>query len=221
MARLARLRWKPLSTPDASSSAPIRRCPRTMARRPVRATNWHLVTSGNPLGRVFRVVSDDTPSYDQDRTTSMVVARARRGDLLVVFDDPGKMRQVITANQTFGYLPFSVRLHREDMMPAEIHNSRAHSTLPDPAATEAAAASTATVAAAAPGSAGGAGGCHTVRSDAPATRGLCGLRRARLRRHALRAGGIRRKITQPYFSARPGRPPRRALCCFPVPLREW
>ncbi len=85
-----------------------------------------LITSGNPMGRVFRVVSDDTtPLYDRDSTTSMVLTRVRKGDLLVVFDDPGKMRQVITADQTFGYLPFSVKLQRIDMLPAEIHNAGA------------------------------------------------------------------------------------------------
>jgi heat shock protein HtpX len=85
-----------------------------------------LITSGNPMGRVFRVLGDDaTPLYDRDSTTSMVLTRVKKGDLLVVFDDPGKMRQVITADQTFGYLPFSVKLQRIDMMPAEIHNAEA------------------------------------------------------------------------------------------------
>jgi len=92
-----------------------------------------MVTAGNPLGRVFRVVSEGgTPIYDRDNTSSMVIARAKQGDLLVVFDDPGKMRQVITSTQTFGYIPFSVKLQREDMMPAEIHNVNARLTLPEP-----------------------------------------------------------------------------------------
>ena len=85
-----------------------------------------LITSGNPMGRVFRVLSDDsTPLYDHDSTTSMVLTQVKKGDLLVVFDDPGKMRQVITADQTFGYLPFAVKLQRVDMMPAEIHSADA------------------------------------------------------------------------------------------------
>ena len=91
-----------------------------------------LVTNGNPLGRVFRVVSDDTPIYDRASTTSMVLTRAKRGDLLVVFDDPGKMRQVLTSNQTFGYIPLSVKLQREDMLPAEIHAQSSRGVLPDP-----------------------------------------------------------------------------------------
>lgn len=84
-----------------------------------------LITSGNPMGRVCRVLGDGSPLYDQDSTTSMVLTHVKTGDLLVVFDDPGKMRQVITANQTFGYLPFAVKLQRVDMMPAEIHSADA------------------------------------------------------------------------------------------------
>ncbi len=91
-----------------------------------------LVTSGNPLGRVFRVVSDDTPIYDRASTTSMVLTRVRRDDLLVVFDDPGKMRQVMTSNETVGYIPLAVKLQREDMLPAEIHDRSSRSVLPDP-----------------------------------------------------------------------------------------
>jgi heat shock protein HtpX len=91
-----------------------------------------MAITGNPLGRVFRVVSDGTPIYDRDNTGSLVLTQANKGDLLVVFDDPGKMRQVITSTQTFGYIPFAVKLQREDIMPAEIHNANARSAAADP-----------------------------------------------------------------------------------------
>ena len=89
------------------------------------------VSSGNPMGRVFRVISEGTPIYDRDSTSSMVVDRVKRGDLLVVFDDPGKMRQVITAKQIFGYIPFSVKLRQEDLLPSEIQNVGVHNNLPE------------------------------------------------------------------------------------------
>lgn len=89
------------------------------------------VSSGNPMGRVFRVLSEGSPIYDRDSTSSMVVDRVKRGDLLVVFDDPGKMRQVITAKQIFGYVPFSVKLRQEDLLPSEIQNVGVHNNLPE------------------------------------------------------------------------------------------
>jgi heat shock protein HtpX len=85
-----------------------------------------VVTMGNPLGRVFRVVSPGPiPLYDSADLRSRVVARVACGDLLTVFDDPGKFRQVVTHNETFGYMPLSVKLERVDMMPAEIYDPAA------------------------------------------------------------------------------------------------
>jgi hypothetical protein len=47
------------------------------------------------------------------------------GSLLVVFDDPGKMRQVNTAEQTFGYIERNVKLAAVDhMIPAEVYDPR-------------------------------------------------------------------------------------------------
>ena len=82
-----------------------------------------VVTMGNPMGRVFQVVGakESVPLYDRSDFGSPVIARVVSGDLLIVFDDPGSFRQVITHNETFGYLPLSVKLRRLDMMPAEIH----------------------------------------------------------------------------------------------------
>jgi len=51
------------------------------------------------------------------------------GDLIIVFDDPGKLRQVLTHNETFGYLPLSVKLSRVDMMPAEVHDPKARAAM--------------------------------------------------------------------------------------------
>jgi hypothetical protein len=60
------------------------------------------------------------------------------GDLVVVFDNPGKFKQVLTHDEIFGYMPGTVKMERVDMLPAEIH---------DPAARAAAQAAAAQVAA--------------------------------------------------------------------------
>jgi len=88
-------------------------------------------TMGNPLGRVFRIVgaTAPVPIYDSPDTRSFVSTRAKPGDLLIVFDDPGKFRQVITHDQTFGYLPLSVKLQRVDMLPSEIHDPAARAAI--------------------------------------------------------------------------------------------
>jgi hypothetical protein len=110
-----------------------------------------VLTKGNPMGRVFRVLSQ-TLLYDQPDLKSQTVARINAGDLVVVFDDPGKFKQVLTHDQTFGYMPAGVKLHRVDMLPAEIHDPAARAAAQ--AAAEAAQVSAAEVAEAA-GSGGG------------------------------------------------------------------
>lgn len=103
-----------------------------------------VVTMGNPLGRVFRVVgaTEPVPIFDRADGRSPVIARVAPGDLLVVFDDPGRFRQVVTHNETFGYLAASVKLERVDMLPSEIHDpaARAAFLAAQPAATANAAA---------------------------------------------------------------------------------
>src|SRR5262249_62335979 len=51
--------------------------------------------------------------------------RIPAGGFVVVFDDPGRFRSVLTVDQTFGYIPYSVKLQRVDMLPAEIHDPAA------------------------------------------------------------------------------------------------
>jgi hypothetical protein len=77
------------------------------------------------------------------------------GALVVVFDDPGKFKQVLTHDQTFGYMPGTVKLQRVDMLPSEIH---------DPAAR--AAAEAAEVAAPAVAAAANSGGGLTPKQIA-------------------------------------------------------
>jgi hypothetical protein len=82
------------------------------------------VTMGNPMGRVFRVAgaTEPVPLYERPDPRSPALARVAPGDLLIVFDDPGKFRQVLTHHEIFGYLPLSVKLQRVDMLPSEIHD---------------------------------------------------------------------------------------------------
>ncbi len=85
-----------------------------------------VLTVGNTMGRVCRVVglSAPTPVYDRADPRSPVIARVHDGDLIVVFDDPGKYRQIITANQTFGYIAYSVKLKKMDLFPNEVFNMK-------------------------------------------------------------------------------------------------
>jgi hypothetical protein len=63
--------------------------------------------------------------YDLSNKNSMVIARVKPGSLLVVFDDPGKMRQVNTADQTFGYIDRSIKLSPvNNMSPAEVYDPK-------------------------------------------------------------------------------------------------
>jgi heat shock protein HtpX len=82
------------------------------------------LTVGNPLGRVYRILSHSpVPVYDQPNRGSLVQAHVAPGSLLVVFDDPGPFRQVNTPNQTFGYLDRSVKLQLlKDLIPEEVYN---------------------------------------------------------------------------------------------------
>ena len=78
------------------------------------------------MGRVCRVVglSAPAPVYDRADPRSPVIARVHDGDLIVVFDDPGKYRQILTANQTFGYIAYSVKLKKMDLFPNEVFNMK-------------------------------------------------------------------------------------------------
>ncbi len=84
------------------------------------------LTLGSPGGRVCRIMaSEGTPVYDQADSRSRIVARLAAGAFVVVFDDPGRFRGVVTVDQTFGYIPLSVKLQPVDMLPAEIHDPAA------------------------------------------------------------------------------------------------
>ena len=92
------------------------------------ADDLSLLTLGNEMGRVYRVVSGTSaaPVYDRPKLTSQVLARVEPGQLVVVFDDPGPFRQVNTCRgQTFGYMPRSVKLQPVDMLPQDAYNAAA------------------------------------------------------------------------------------------------
>lgn len=79
---------------------------------------------GNPMGRVYRVLAmEPILVYETPSTQSPVLARVKPGSLLVAFDDPGKMRQVNTAEQTFGYIDRSIKLAAMDpLVPEEVYD---------------------------------------------------------------------------------------------------
>jgi hypothetical protein len=82
-----------------------------------------MLTVGNPMGRVFRLMERTAvPVHDQPDPKSAVLAQILPGSLMVVFDDPGPYRQVNTAEQTFGYMPRKVKLQAVDMLPSELYD---------------------------------------------------------------------------------------------------
>ncbi len=86
------------------------------------------LTAGNPMGRVCRVLSA-TRVYDQPDRKSPVLAQVLAGQLVVVFDDPGPFRQILTHDDIFGYVPGTVKVKRADMLPAEIHDPAARARI--------------------------------------------------------------------------------------------
>jgi heat shock protein HtpX len=109
---------------ERAALAPVDFTPGQPARDELAALNL-----GNPMGRVFRVASTEpVPLYDDIRrgnVAPMITARIKPGSLIVAFDDPGKMRQVNTADQTFGYIERSVKLVQlENVIPAEIYDPK-------------------------------------------------------------------------------------------------
>jgi hypothetical protein len=86
------------------------------------------LNAGNPLGRVFRVVSTaPVPVYEEVRSgiRPMVIVRVDPGALIVVFDYPGTMRQINTAKETLGYIERSVKLvPLDNVLPAEVYDPR-------------------------------------------------------------------------------------------------
>lgn len=86
---------------------------------PILQDELSALNMGNVMGRVYRVITPAT-LYNQPDARSAVLAQITAGSLLVVFDDPGRFRQALTAKQVFGYIPLSVRLEQTDLLPAEI-----------------------------------------------------------------------------------------------------
>jgi hypothetical protein len=97
-----------------------------------------VLSVGNPMGRACRVVGLKAPApmYDRPADHAPITRRINNGDLLVVFDDPGKFRQVIASDQTFGYIPYSVKLEKTNLFPNEVFGMQ--TPPPTPAATPAA-----------------------------------------------------------------------------------
>ncbi|MGB7762835.1 MAG: M48 family metalloprotease [Bryobacteraceae bacterium] len=107
--------------------------PENDAPAPVPTDELAAFTRGNPMGRVSRVItSEPVPVYDNIRPgiPPMVIANVKPGALIVAFDDPSPMRQVITAQETFGYMDRSVELvPLENVIPAEIYDPKTRAAL--------------------------------------------------------------------------------------------
>jgi heat shock protein HtpX len=102
-----------------------------------------VLRQGNTFGRVYRMLATvPVPVYDAPTPHSTVMARIQPGALFVAFDDPTKLRQVSTADQTFGYIERSVKLQAmPNVIPNEIYDPKTRAAieaaLPPPGAPKA------------------------------------------------------------------------------------
>lgn len=85
------------------------------------------IHQGNFMGRVFRVMGDHTVDvYESAGDPGVAIGSLEPGELVVGFDDPGRMRQVNTSGEVFGYIDRAVKLQPvAGVLPQEIYNKRA------------------------------------------------------------------------------------------------
>jgi Zn-dependent protease with chaperone function len=82
-------------------------------------------------GRVYQFVSSEaTPLFDRPGPGALVRRRIEPGALLVVFDAQGKMHQVNTAEEVFGYVSRKVKLRAvEGVLPQEVYEPEARAAI--------------------------------------------------------------------------------------------
>jgi len=81
---------------------------------------FQILRNGQVGGSVYRVHAEEpVPIYDSPIPESLVLVRVKPGALIVAFDDPGKLRQVNTPDQSFGYIRRSVKLLPVDIIDPE------------------------------------------------------------------------------------------------------
>jgi Zn-dependent protease with chaperone function len=82
------------------------------------------LNQGDVMGKVHRVVAGEAvPVFDTAESRSFVRTRLQPGALVVVFSTPGKMRQVNSAQEVFGYIAREVKLEAvPGVLPQEIYN---------------------------------------------------------------------------------------------------
>lgn len=107
------------------------------------------VAQGQVSGRVYQLVSSEAaPLFDQPEPEALVRKRIEPGALLVVFDTPGRMRQVNTAEEVFGYVSRDVKLRIvEGVLPQEVYDPESRAAVEEVLRREAEIASSQTSAA--------------------------------------------------------------------------
>lgn len=72
---------------------------------------FKVLKNGNVSGNVYRLqAKEPVPVYDSPMPNANIMRRLKPGCLLVGYSDPGKMRQINTADQLFGYIRRTVTL---------------------------------------------------------------------------------------------------------------
>jgi Zn-dependent protease with chaperone function len=85
------------------------------------------LNQGHLMGRVYRLVSHvSEPVFDKVGPGALLMTQVKPGALLVAFDTPGKMRQVNTAEEVFGYMSRDVKLQAVNgVLPQEVYDPKA------------------------------------------------------------------------------------------------
>jgi hypothetical protein len=72
---------------------------------------FKVLKHGNVAGSVYRLLAEEpVPLYESPVKNANIMRRVTPGSLVVVFSDPGELRQINTSDQTFGYIARSVKL---------------------------------------------------------------------------------------------------------------
>jgi heat shock protein HtpX len=92
---------------------------------------------GTAMGRVHRVLSAEPVAvYESERPNALVAGWLKPGSLFVLFDAPGRMRQVNTPEEQYGYIDRKVKVKAVDgVLPQEVYDPKlraaAEASLPE------------------------------------------------------------------------------------------
>jgi hypothetical protein len=93
---------------------------------------------GNRSCNTFRVLGEGCDVFEAANAHSTAVAHVGGGDLVILFQETGAFRQIVTSGGTFGYLPRTTKLEKTDHLAPDVFQSDGHAPEPLPAPKKAA-----------------------------------------------------------------------------------